>query len=78
MWEFTVHRYVGPARWTWTQVGSGSRSIRRSRRAFASWAEAFTDATANGFDAQNDGYCLLELAVNSVPVVEHDASAAAA
>ena len=59
MWEFTVHRSAAGSCWTWARFGE--RTIQRSKRSFATWTDAFADATTNGFIGIGDDYCLTEL-----------------
>ena len=61
MWEFTVHGFSSSVRWTWVRVGSGGRAVAKSTRPFPTWADAFTDAVANGLDSATDHYDLIDL-----------------
>jgi hypothetical protein len=60
-WEFVVHRFASPTRWTWSQVAMSGRVIQKSPVSHSSLAEAVTDATFRGFDAFKDYYQVIEL-----------------
>jgi len=61
MWEFTVHGFSSSVRWTWVRVGSSGRVIAKSKLAFPTWADAFSDALANGLDLASEQYDLIDL-----------------
>lgn len=61
MWEFTVHGFSSSVRWTWVRVGASGRAIAKSKVSFSTWAEAFSDAVANGLDVAKDQYELIDL-----------------
>lgn len=60
-WEFVYHRFVTPARWTWTQVTRAGRIIQKSAVSHPSLASAVTEATISGFNAFEDVYQVIEL-----------------
>jgi hypothetical protein len=61
MWEFTVHGFSRSVRWTWVRVGSSGRAVAKSKLAFSTWTDAFSDAVANGLDSAKDQYNLIDL-----------------
>ena len=61
MWEFTVHGFASSVRWTWVRVGSSGRAIAKSKLAFPTWTDVFSDAVANGLDCGKDQYELIDL-----------------
>lgn len=61
MWEFTVHGFSRSVRWTWVRVSPSGRAIAKSKLAFPTWADAFSDAVANGLDFARDPYDLIDL-----------------
>jgi hypothetical protein len=57
-WEFEHHaQHAGPA-WEWRALRSDGRVYRKGRRPFASFMEAFEDASRHGFDRSRHRWAL--------------------
>jgi hypothetical protein len=67
MWEFVEHKFVEPARWTWSRVGNSGRVYQRSPAAYQSLGNAIAGAMLYGFDGTKDQFRLIELEARSVP-----------
>ena len=61
MWEFTIHRFVQPERWSWVRVSENGRAIQQSPEAYQSFGTALSNAKQYGFDRAMDVLILIEL-----------------
>jgi hypothetical protein len=61
MWEFVEHKFVQPARWTWSRVGASGRTYQKSPATYQSLGTAIGAAMLYGFDGQKDRFRLIEL-----------------